>query len=178
MVKRPKLELSPDTRLVAAAYREWRSILESNAVAAGRDRRIDATNVWFRPLPLRRGKARLDFWIGQSTAAAVQLNEPETAGSEDPGTTMAVDARGRRYLLRQGNLHGNPPSARIDGVEFTRRTGLEPADVWVGGHEARKRWHAVARLDGRSDAVIRSDTAAFVRHCWNARRFGGQVAGD
>jgi len=48
----------------------------------------------------------------------------------------------------------------------------------VGVSKARKEWHVVARLDGRSDAAILNDTAEFVRRCWNARIFGLKAADD
>lgn len=73
---------------------------------------------------------------------------------------------------------GNPPSARIQKAEFTRRTGLKPLPMQVAGSPAKKEWHVVARLDGAAHAAVRDSTSEFVRRCWNARVFGRQAADD
>lgn len=172
------LTLAADAKVVRASFLRWHRILTSVSERADTFMRIAGTDVCFRRIARHTDKVHLDFWVGASTRAAVQLNQPGVAGSEHPGTTVAVDARGRTYLVRQGDLHGNPPSARISGEEFSRRTGLKPVDMLRGDVPARKRWHVVARLDGRSDAAIRSDTAEFVRRCWNARVYGTRAAAD
>jgi hypothetical protein len=172
------LRISGDRRLITASFDEWHNTLRQGSEAIGSATQIAGTDVRFRRIPRHKERRHLDFWIGSVGEAAVQLNQPGTAGSENPGTTLAVDARNRRYIVRQGMLTGNPPSDRIDEPEFRRRTGLTPAPVTVGGRPARKEWHVVARLDGASGAAIRDSTAEFVRRCWNARTFGRQAAED
>jgi hypothetical protein len=93
-------------------------------------------------------------------------------------SAIAVDEKGRRYLVRQGDLHDNSASARIKGVAFAHRTGLEPIEMAVGRKKARKSWYVVACLDGNSSRVIRNNTVDFVRRCWNARTYGETAGKD
>ena len=172
------LKISENKALSAVAFNEWHDIIRQGADEIGSAWQIAGTNVRFRRIARHKKKRHLDFWIGSSSEAAVQLNQPGTVGSENPGTTLAIDARKRRYIIRQGILIGNPPSDRIDEAEFRRRTGLTPADVSVRSRPGKKEWHVVAGLDGVSGAAIRDSTAQFVRRCWNARTFGRQAADD
>lgn len=174
----PSLRLLADPELVSAAFLGWHATLVASAEQVGGAMQIDGTDVRFRRITRHKEKLHLDFWVGSSDAAAVQLNQPRVAGTENPGTTIAVDSRGRRYLVRQGDLHGNPSPERIKGEDFSRRTGLEPVTMRREDRLARKAWHIVAQLDGRSPARIRGDTAEVVRRCWNARTFSAQAAKD
>ncbi|MES3057413.1 hypothetical protein O6V14_17410 [Sphingomonas faeni] len=178
-----QLRLWDNSALVRTSFTSWHAILDMGADQIGSARQIAGTDVRFRRITRHREKLHLDFWIGSSDAAAVQLNQPSKAGSVNPGTSIAVDAKGRRYVVRQGDLHGNPPSTRIKGPDFTQRTGLEPVDMVTHGKaagraRAPKQWFVVAQLDGVSDVVIRNDTAEFVRRCWNARTYGAKAAED
>jgi len=172
------LRISENKALTAAAFDEWHHVIRLGAEEIGSAAQIAGTQVRFRRISRHDKKRHLDFWIGSSQEAAVQLNQPGTVKSENPGTTLAVDAKKRRYIVRQGMLTGNPPSDRIDEAEFRRRTGLAPATVTVGGKPAKKEWHVVACLDGATNAAVRESTAEFVRQCWNARTFGMQAADD
>lgn len=172
------LRISGNKALITTAFNEWHDIISRGADMFGTATQIAGTQVRFRRIERHKKKRHLDFWIGSSMEAAVQLNQPGTVESENPGTTLAIDATKRRYIIRQGMLTGNPPSNRIDQSEFKRRTGLTPATVVVGGKPAKKEWHVVACLDGPSGTAIRESTAEFVRRCWNARTFGRQAADD
>lgn len=178
MVARGVLRISENKALTAAAFDEWHDVIRRGADEIGSAAQIAGTQVRFKRISRHKKKRHLDFWIGSATEAAVQLNQPGTVKSENPGTTLAFDVRKRRYIIRQGILTGNPPSNRIDEAEFRRRTGLTPSIVTVGGNPATKEWHIVACLDGDSEAAIREATAEFVRRCWNARTFGRQAADD
>ena len=171
------LRLWEDSTLVSEAYREWHQILISGSESLGAARQILGTDVRFKR-NTRHAKVHLDFWVGAAAGTAVQLNEPGSAGSEAPGTTVAVDGSGNRYIVRQGDLHESPSSPRIQWVEFTRRTGLVPEPMLVKGRAAKKEWHVVAALDHVSRAAVRQSTAEFVRVCWNARMFGQKAADD
>lgn len=177
------LKLSDDARQVHASFIAWHAILIAGAEEIGSAHQIEGTDVRFRRLPRHPEKLNLDFWIGSSAAAAVQLNQPSTVGSVNPGTSIAVDGKGRRYLVRQGDLHGNPPSMRVKGQDFIRRTGLRPVEMITQSKQTRtprqpKFWYVVAQLDGLPDVTIRNDTVEFVRRCWNARIFGAKAADD
>jgi hypothetical protein len=177
MVGIKELRLWDNARLVADAYREWHRILIAGSEPAGTAQQIIGTDVRFERKP-RHEKIHLDFWVGTAAGTAVQLNQPGAVGSENPGTTIAVDDKGDRYLVRQGDLHGSPSSPRIQWAEFTRRTGLEPEPMQVKGAPSRKEWHVVTPLDHVPYAAIRESTAEFVRVCWNARMYGQKAADD
>ena len=173
-----KLTIANEAKVVRSAYLDWYRVLRTGSKQEDTYMRVGGTDVCFRRIARHRHKVHLDFWLGSSHAAAVQLNQPGVAGTENPGTTIAVGSRGRRYLVRQGDLYKNSASARIAGVKFTESTGSEPVMMLRGLSPARKQWHVVARLDGRSDASILADTSEFVRRCWNARTFGAKAAED
>ena len=178
-----QLELSDDPALLRTSFGRWHEIIGEGADQIGKARQIAGTDVRFRRITRHRDKLHLEFWVGSSDAAAVQLNEPGKAGSANPGTSIAIDASGRRNVVRQGDLHGNPPSSRVKGPDFMLRTGLQPVDMAppagsTGRVRKPKQWFVVTRLDGRSGVAIRNDTAEFVRRCWNARTFGTKAAED
>ncbi|MET4211472.1 hypothetical protein [Bradyrhizobium sp. LA2.1] len=97
----------------------------------------------------------------------VELNEPEQ-GTENPLSGLARDSTGRLYLLRQGTLHRNALSVRIESDVFEERTGLSPADVTIDGKPAKRSWFIVAALDC-PPAEICQNTATFVERCRLAR---------
>lgn len=177
MADAPELRLSGDQRLVRTAFLDWHRIVSAGSEQIGSFMQIIGTDIRYRHIA-RHEKLHLDFWIGSAKGAALQLNQPGTAGSENPGTTVAVDKVGNRYLVRQGDLHKSPSSPRIQWAEFTRRTGLKPVQMQVKGAPSKKEWNIVTALDRVSHAVVREATAEFVRTCWNARTYGQQAAID
>jgi hypothetical protein len=66
------LRLSDDQRLVAKAFHEWHQIVMAGSEQIGNYMQIVGTDVRYRPIP-RHEKLHLDFWIGSSKGAAVQL---------------------------------------------------------------------------------------------------------
>jgi len=88
-----ELALSGDAKQVRASFLGWHRILTDSAEKIGSAMQIDGTDVRFRRISRHKEKLHLDFWIGSSDSAAVQLNQPGKAGSENPGTTIAVDGR-------------------------------------------------------------------------------------
>lgn len=178
MPKKLSLTISESASEISRSFNEWYSALKIEAEEFGSELQIPGTDVRFRPIKRHKDKLHLEFWIGSSKSAAVQLNQPGTPGSENPGSAIAVDEKGRRYLVRQGDLRENPTSARIKGDAFAHRTGLEAIEMTVGQKKARKSWYVVACLDGKSARVIRNNTVDFVRRCWNARTYGEAAGKD
>jgi hypothetical protein len=78
------------------------------------------------------------------------------------------DAEGRLHLVRQGVLHKNARSDRVEGQVFAERTRLSPVDVRVGAAKAKRSWFVVTALDLPS-ADMRRNIAAFVDLCSLAR---------
>ena len=173
-----KFRLSRDKKQIHAAFREWLDILKTDEIKPGSVWQIDGSDVRLRRI--HRGIAQLDtdFWIGSATRSALQINEPRIVTTENKGGHLALDARGRRYIIRQGDIHGNDDFDRVRGQTFIDRTGYPRLDVRTEKGPSAKQWHLVARLDGQSDAAIRRATVEFVRRCWNARTYGTQAADD
>ena len=172
------LTLSEDADLIHTTFAEWHGILKAGGTEFGSALQIGGTDVRFRPIKRHHPKLHLDFWIGSSESAAVQLNQPKKAGSENPGSTIALDVKGRRYLIRQGDLHGNRQSERINGTDFVQRTKLERVAIQGSRSSVGKQWFIVCRLDGAGHDAVRKSTAEFVRQCWNARTYGQRTVDD
>jgi len=174
----PDLQLSTDKDGVQAAFREWHEILKAGSRQSGNRWEIIGTDVRFRRIDRHSPRIHTDFWIGSATSAAVQINETRVVSREDGGSHIGLDTRSHRYLLRQGDIHGNDELGRVKDQDFTDRTGIATASVRTGKNLARKQWHIVTRLDGVSAASIRAATADFVQRCWNARIYGAQASND
>lgn len=96
----------------------------------------------------------------------VEINPPNDAGKEDGLSAIAIDEDDRRWLLRQGILHKNHLSGRID-KEFRQLTNLGPVEV----KGARRDWYPVELLD-RSSVDLPVGTLEFVKRCALARSPG------
>lgn len=107
------------------------------------------------------------FGIGRSGRDwIVEINPTKDASTEDRLSTVAIDQDGRRWLLRQGVLHKNRLSGRID-KEFCQLTSLRPVEV----KDARSTWYPVELLD-RTFVHFPSGTLEFVKRCALARSPG------
>jgi hypothetical protein len=106
----------------------------------------------------------------------VQINEASTAGDPNVTSAIALDGKGRPFLLRQGRLNPNSQSKHILYEEFARLTGLTPVSVANGDTKIKRDWYVVTALDVGADE-IRLATGAFVDLCLTART-GGVDAGD
>lgn len=173
----PTLRLADDAALVRRAFAEWHAHLLRQALPDGTAQYLPDAGLFFRELS-GDGRLRLEFVIPGADSAAVQINEPRTAGSENPLGGIGVDPDDRRYILRQGVLHLKNASARIAGPAFLERTGLPTTDVRVGTAKARRQWHVVAPLGRTSDAAVAAATADFVARCWTARLWDGTARRD
>lgn len=171
------LKLTANAALVKASYTEWHRTLALNAIAFGSAMEIQGSDVRFRRLKRGGDRLRAEFWVGASEAAAVQINQPRRPGSENSASGIGIDRRGRRFVLRQADLHGNNASERIRDAVFAARTGLAPVEVELRKGPATRQWHVVAPLDAAGN-VIRAATADFVRRCWGARTWGRQAETD
>jgi len=141
----------------------WRNAMEQHGHKRGSLWWLPEERIYFR---IEGNKFRLGLDpTGENWT--VELNEPRQ-GTENPLSGLARDSGGRRYFLRQGRLHENAQSARIETSEFEERTGLRPADVTISGSPAKRSWFIVTPLDGSSTDICRN-TAAFVDRCNLAR---------
>lgn len=167
--RRP-FDLVADATASKNGFEEWYGTLIRAVDGGPAGGLLPGTGMGFRRLKSVNGnELRVEFWIGDATSSAVQINEPSVPGTENPLGGVAVDGEGRRHIVRQGVLHRNNASERIEASEFATRTGLAPVDMRVEGRVATRQWHVVTPLDGLSDAAIAANTADFVARCWRAR---------
>ncbi|MCK1666162.1 hypothetical protein [Bradyrhizobium sp. 153] len=162
MVQEP-LQLLTDLYDIRDAFSVWRNAMEQHGERLASVWRLSIGKIYFR----RNGN---DNKLGLDPTGdhwTVELNEPEQ-GTENPLSGVARDSAGQRYLLRQGTLHKNAQSARIESPDFEERTGLRPATVTIEGKPAKRAWFIVTALD-RPAAEICQNTAAFVLRCGIAR---------
>lgn len=158
-----RLQLLTDLGQIREAFSIWRNAMEQHGQRRG--------SIWWLP----EGKMYFrikgsDFKLGLDPTGenwTVELNEPGQ-GTENPLSGLARSSTGRPYLLRQGILHKNAQSLRIESDEFEDRTGLKRADVTISGEPARRSWFIVTALDIPA-AEICQNTAAFVDRCGLAR---------
>ncbi len=163
-----RLELVADPAATSEAFAEWFGSLAGSA--DGDDHLLPSNGIGLRRLrSIGDDELRVEFWVGDSASAAVQINEPNAPGTENPLAGLAIDGEGGRYIVRQGVLHRNQASERIEAGEFATRTGLDPVEMLVDGRTARRQWHVVTPLDGLREAAIAFNTAEFVARCWRAR---------
>jgi hypothetical protein len=157
------LQLLTDQSQIREAFSVWRNAMEQHGRRRGSIWWLPAGRVYFR---IKEN----DFKLGLDPTSdnwTVELNEPGQ-GTENPLAGLARNSIGRRYLLRQGILHKNAQSSRIESSEFEDRTGLKPAAVTINSKPTTRSWFIVTALD-IPEAEICQNTAAFVDRCGLAR---------
>jgi hypothetical protein len=161
-----------DATDIKAAFSIWRSALTEQADWRGDswwlpEERIVVGNRNDRTTP-QLGEFVVLGTDPTGANVTVQLNEPQQYGNENPLSGVVRDAEGRLHLVRQGVLHKNAQSERVDGQLFSERTGLSPVDVRIGAAKAKRSWFVVTALD-LPNAYIRRNIGAFVDLCSLAR---------
>jgi hypothetical protein len=159
-------EIIINTQRVTAGFRRWMEALEEQSADCAGYWELQGQGVRFRPLP---GVARTEFWVGKNAHTAVQINLPSDPATENGASALATDSDGHEYIVRQGVLHKNQASDRIEPDVFVARTRLEPISTTLGGAAASRDWFVVTQLSGIDAPTIAQNTAEFVRHCWVAR---------
>lgn len=146
-------------------FKLWHSMLRAGETI-GKDRYyFPSADIRAQIVKSKNGSIpKTRFGIGRSGRDwVVEINPPKDAGTEDRLGTIAIDQDGRRWLLRQGILHKNHLSGRID-KEFRQLTNLRPVEV----EGARRTWYPVELLD-RSSVDLPVGTLEFVKRCAMAR---------
>ncbi|MGR9272894.1 hypothetical protein ACU8OQ_37080 (plasmid) [Rhizobium leguminosarum] len=93
----------------------------------------------------------------------VEINPPRIPDREDGLSMIAIDSLNRRWLLRQGILHQNQLSKRVERDRFSELTGLK--SVHLEG--ATRPWYPVELLDSSAPSSLA--TLEFVARCALAR---------
>lgn len=98
----------------------------------------------------------------------LQINKPKSPTTENGLSAIGEDKSGNLFLLRQGVLHENNLSGRIDANEFEALSSIAAATVSLAGKPATRRWFTVTAItDDR--AMMRHYTARFVDLCARIR---------
>lgn len=164
-----RLEADPDA--TRRGFEEWLLALRTEADELDWGWLLPERRLAFRHLQASPPRLRTEFSAGaEAGSAIVQINEPRVAGSENPLAGIAVDRRGGRHVVRQGELHENRINPdRIKGADFRRLTGLRPVGMTVAGAPAKRSWYVVTGLDDVTADEIVARTSAFIDRCWDAR---------
>lgn len=162
----PSLQLVSDPQLSKTSFARWLGHLVEGSEERGSTRWLCNEGVFFNQHSSGAHKVGVELGLDPTGKAwAVQINEPEITGGVNSLSAIAVDQSGARYLLRQGRLQANTRRAvPVNGEDFARMTGLEPATV-EGIPGEKRDWYIVAVLDEPAQA-IRRKTAIFVERCW------------
>lgn len=115
--------LLADATELSAAFSIWRSALTEQADWRGDgwwlpEERIVIANRNDRTTP-QLGEFVVLGTDPTGANVTVQLNEPQQYGNENPLSGVVRDAEGRLHLVRQGVLHKNAQSDRVDGQLFS-----------------------------------------------------------
>lgn len=164
--------LLTDPAEIHAAFTVWRTALTERADWRGDSWWLPEQRIVFGNRNDRTTPELGEFVVlgtdPTGTNVTVQLNEPQQFGNENPLSGVVRDGSGRLHLVRQGVLHKNAQSDRVDGTLFAKRTRLSPIDVRIGTIRAKRSWFNVTALDVPS-SEIRRNIATFVDLCSLAR---------
>ena len=164
--------LLTDPAEIKSAFNTWRSALTGEAEWRGDSWWLPEERIVFGNRN-ERTKAELGEFVVLGTDPSgenvtVQLNEPQQYGNENPLSGIVRDYAGGLHLVRQGVLHKNAQSERVNGTIFEERTRLSPIDVRIGVARTKRSWFVVTALDAPA-AEIRRKIAHFVDLCSLAR---------
>ena len=166
--------LSQDLAICDQAFQRWISGLEGQAQAWRQGLKwLSAQRVMFTTRESRKRDGAMDVRLGVRPGGApwsVEINAPREIADENGLSSVASDAEGRLYVVRQGYLRGNPDSnGDVSAQQFRGLSGLAPLPMAGPGTDAPRDWYLVADL-GASDEVIAEQTGRFVDACDQARR--------
>lgn len=167
------LTLLDDLPALDKAWKRWIGALATGSRPYGRKRRwLLAESVMYLQSPSdKRGEA-VDVSLGIRTTGepwTVEINAPKAAADANGTASVARDASGALFLIRQGRLRANKDSdGDILEDKFHDLSGLTPVIVAGGETPKDREWYVVAALDA-DDAEIRRQTGEFVHACALAR---------
>ncbi|MBD7992170.1 hypothetical protein H9643_15395 [Ochrobactrum sp. Sa2BUA5] len=166
----------PDTLSMTLAVTDWREGFLSWHATLRTGDKVGKDSYYFpsENVRVKIGPRLIDgvpvtwFGIGKTGKDwVVEINPPSIPGEEYGLASVAIDSVGRRWLLRQGILHKNDLSHRIDR-HFGDLTGLRPVDV----KDTKRSWYPVELLE-RGVTRLPHGTLEFVKRCGFARMPAG-----
>lgn len=118
------------------------------------------------------GRHGVRFWLNNEKSDAVEINLPQDAETENGASAIALNEEGQAFVVHQGRLKVNTstqPQVDVTDKVFQARTGLQAADVRIGGAQTKRSWHVVTALDGATEKEVITNAARFALYCWKAR---------
>lgn len=167
------LALLADLKEIDAAWGIWLKALEAaSRPKAGSLRWMDGPAVMYAVRPSAKRDGARDVQLGVHATGklwAVEINAPRAAADANGLASVARNAAGDRFLLRQGWLQANPDSdGDVRDPAFGTLAGLSPVPVTGGSTPLERTWYVVASLD-RAPQIVAAETADFVLRCAQAR---------
>lgn len=167
------LTLLDDLAELDKAWERWIGALATGSRLQTRKRRwLLAESVLYLQSPSDKRENVTDVSLGIRTTGepwAVEINAPKAAADANGTASVARDAVGALFLVRQGRLRPNKDSdGEILEDRFGALSGLTPIPVTGGGTPKTREWYIVAALDA-DEAEIRRQTGDFVHACALAR---------
>ena len=167
------LVLEDDLAVIDSAWSKWIAALGEESRPIGSSLHwIDAHSVMYAPRCSVKRHEATDIHLGVRASGApwtVEINAPRKAADANGLATVARDASGRRFLLRQGWLQANPDSdGDVRGELFRKLTGLVPVQVSGETTPTPRQWYVVADLE-QAPADVCAQTSDFVLRCAEAR---------
>lgn len=167
------LVLEDDLAVIDSAWGLWTAALEAGSRSVGgRLRFMDATAVVLASRSSLERVGATDIQLGVHASGApwtLEINAPRKAADANGLATVARDASGNRFLLRQGWLQANPDSdGEVRGELFRKLTGLVPVQVSGETTPTPRQWYIVADLE-QAPADVCAQTSDFVLRCAEAR---------
>ena len=98
----------------------------------------------------------------------LQINIPNSPTTENGLSAIGEDTLGNLFLLRQGVLHENNLSDRINADEFEELSSIPSAEVKMAGQPAKRRWFVVTAISD-DYPMMRRRNAGFVELCARIR---------
>jgi hypothetical protein len=166
----------PDTLPMTLAVTDWRKGFLSWQARLRTGEKVGKDSFYFpsENMRVKIGPRLVDgvpvtrFGIGKTGRDwVVEINPPNIPREEYGLAAVAIDSVGRRWLLRQGILHKNDLSHRID-EHFGDLTGLRPVDV----KDTKRSWYPVELLESGVTRMPHG-TLEFVKRCGFARMPAG-----
>lgn len=167
------LVLEDDLAVIDSAWSKWIAALDAGSRSVGgRLRWMDATSVMHASRSSLKRVGAIDIQLGVHASGApwtVEINAPRKAADANGLATVARDASGKHFLLRQGWLQANPDSdGEVRGELFRKLTGLVPVQVSGETTPTPREWYIVADLE-QAPADVCAQTSDFVLRCAEAR---------
>jgi|TARA_R100000501_G_C2631444_1_gene127672 hypothetical protein len=159
-------------KTVRSAFQHWHEALLETAEYEGSVGWLPAEEIAFSAYN-NAPDGQLENKVALSTDPdgenwVLQINIPNSPSTENGLSAIGEDTFGNLFLLRQGVLHENNISKRINADEFEELSSIPSAEVKLAGAPAKRRWFVVTAISD-DYSMMRRNTARFVELCARIR---------